>query len=426
MQFDRRWLIPLLLFGANTFNYVDRTALSVAGPILAKEFGFGPEILGVIFSCFFYSYIICILPMGLLIDRLGARTVITAGMFVWSVASTLTGMVTGLAGLIGARLFLGVGESSSYPAANRIIREWAPRNERGIMVAIFNAGSTAGSAAGIFAAALLIGAFGWRASFYILGALTLAWTLVWWAVYRSPEQAAWLSETERTHIVTQREPETDDLIHEMQLKMLLRCPTMWGLLLVQGFQTYSLYLFLTWLPSYLANVRHLQLLQVGWLGMLPYLVSMLSGIVVGAVSDRMLKGKDLSTGVRRKLMMVLMALASCIVFVPFASSLVVMECLVITAIACGIGANSLNFALASDMIYDPKSAGTVFGLVVLGGNVFGFMAPLLTGFIISTTHEYTLSFVLAGALLVAAIGITWVLVRRPLQPGVAAVVRAHA
>jgi MFS family permease len=67
MQPDRRWLIPLLLFGANTFNYVDRTALSVAGPILAKEFGFGPEVLGIIFSCFFYSYILCILPMGILI-----------------------------------------------------------------------------------------------------------------------------------------------------------------------------------------------------------------------------------------------------------------------------------------------------------------------------------------------------------------------
>ena len=416
MQFDRRWLIPLLLFGANTFNYIDRTALSVAGPILAKEFGFGPEVLGLIFSCFFYSYIICILPMGLLIDRFGARVVITSGMFVWSAASALTATVTGLAGLIGARLLLGVGESSSYPAANRIIREWAPRRERGIMIAIFNAGSTAGSAAGIFAAAVLISLFGWRPSFYILGILTLVWTIIWWAVYRSPEQARWLSEQERSHIITQREPETDDLIHEMQLKILLQSPTMWGLLLVQGFQTYSLYLFLTWLPSYLANVRHLQLLQVGWLGMLPYLVSMVSGIIVGAVSDRMLKGKDLSTGVRRKLMMVLMLLASCIVFVPFADNLVVMECLIITAIACGIGANSLNFALAADMIYDPKSAGTVFGLVVLGGNVFGFLAPILTGVIISVTREYTLSFVLAGILLIVAMATTWVLVRHPLQP----------
>jgi MFS family permease len=363
---------------------------------------------------------------AILIDRFGARAVITSGMFVWSAASTLTGMVTGLAGLVAARLFLGVGEASSYPAGNRIIREWAPRGERGIMIAIFNAGSTAGSAAGIFAAAMLIGIFGWRASFYILGALTLVWTILWWSFYRTPEQAKWLSEKERRHIVTQREPETDDLIHEMQLKLLLRTPTMWGLLLVQGFQTYSLYLFLTWLPSYLTNVRHLQLFQVGWLGMLPYLVSMVSGILLGAVSDRMTKGKDLSTGVRRKFMMVLMLLASCIVFVPFAHSLAGMECLVIVAIACGIGANSLNFALASDMIYDPKSAGTVFGLVVLGGNVFGFLAPILTGVIISLTHEYTLSFAIAGALLIVAIGITWTLVRRPLQPGAADEVRAHA
>lgn len=419
MKIDRRWLIPLLLFGANIFNYVDRTALSVAGPIIAKEFGFGPEVLGLIFSCFFYSYILCILPMGLLIDRFGARLVITSGMFAWSVASTLTGLVAGLPSLIGARLLLGIGESSSYPAANRIIREWAPRGERGIMTAIFNAGSTAGSAAGIFGTALLITALGWRMSFYVLGIVTFVWTVLWWALYRPPEQAKWLSEPERRHILEQREPPTDELVHEMQLKLLLRSPPMWGLLLTQGFQTYSLYLFLTWLPSYLQNVRHLPLFQVGWLGMLPYLVSMVSGIVVGAVSDRMLRGRDLSTGVRRKLMMVLMLLASCIVFVPFASNLVVMEILVITAIACGIGANSLNFALAADLIYDPRSAGTVFGLVVLGGNVFGFLAPILTGVIIALTREYTLSFVLAGVLLIAAIAVTWTMVRRPLQPHVA-------
>ena len=125
-------------------------------------------------------------------------------------------------------------------------------------------------------------------------------------------------------------------------------------------------------------------------------------------------------------MIVLMLLASCIVFVPFAQNLILMECLVITAIACGIGANSLNFALAADMIYDPKSAGTVFGLVVLGGNLFGFLAPILTGIIISLTHEYTLSFVLAGALLIVAMGITWVLVRRPLQPRTRREIGAHA
>jgi ACS family glucarate transporter-like MFS transporter len=418
MKIDRRWLIPLILFAANSINYIDRTALSVAGPVLGKEFGFGPEVMGVVFSCFFYSYILCILPMGLLIDRFGARAVITTGMFIWSGASAVTGLVTGLGTLICARLALGVGESSSYPAANRIIREWAPRGERATMTAIFNVGSTLGSAAGIFFAALLITSFGWRFTFYVLGSLTFVWAVVWSAVYRTPEKARWLSERERRYIVEQREPPTDDHVHEMELKALLRCPSMWGLLITQGFQTYSGYLFLTWLPSYLQNVRHLALMQVGWLGMLPYLVSMVSGIVVGAASDRMMRGRDLSTGVRRKLMIVLMLISTCIMFVPFATSLVVMELLIITAIACGIGANSLNFALAADLIYDPKSAGTVFGLVVLGGNVFGFLAPILTGFIISLTHAYTLSFVLAGALLYIACGLTWFLVRRPLQPRV--------
>jgi nitrate/nitrite transporter NarK len=152
------------------------------------------------------------------------------------------------------------------------------------------------------------------------------------------------------------------------------------------------------------------------LATLPYVVTTIGMIAVGHISDRLLKGADLAAGARRHLMIALMLLSTCIVYVPFARDLVMMEIVIVASVLLATAANSLNYALAGDMCFDKNSAGTVFALLVLGGNGFGFVAPMLTGFIIAKTHEYTLSFALAAALLVAGMAISWLMVRRPLQP----------
>ena len=421
----KRWLVIAVLFIANTINYVDRVNISVAGPDIARSFGLGPEAMGVVFSCFFYSYLLLILPMGLLTDRYGAGGIMGTGMLVWALGSAATGVAPTLATLIGARLLLGVGEASSYPAGNRILREWAPRNERGIMVCIFSAGSTAGPALGIMLTSYLISFLDWRTAFLIVAGFTLAWAFVWFAFYRSPEQASWLGDAERAHIIATREPAAVGPICAMSLGSLLRRRVMWGLLITHGCQVYSIYLFLTWLPSYLRNVRHLNLFNAGWLATMPYIVTTVGLVLLGLLSDRMTRGKDLSRGSRRWLMIATMVLASCVLFVPLAENIYVMEALVIAAVMFSTAANTLNFAVAAHLIYDKRSAGAVFGLLVLGGNSFGFLAPILTGFIIARTQEYTLSFALAAALLLCGIVVTWTLVREPLQPADKALEPSH-
>lgn len=421
----KRWIVIFALFVANAINYIDRVNVSVSGSEIAKTFHLGPGELGIVFSCFFYVYVLLILPMGLLTDRYGARVVMTAGMFIWAVGSVATGYAGNVVELLLARLLLGVGESSSYPAGNRIVREWAPRNERGVMVAIFNAGSTLGPAIGILGTSALLSYFDWRTVFYLVGAGTLVWAIIWWALYRTPEQAAWLSAPERAHVLKGRDEQRADAIQAMSLMSLLKQRVMWGLLLTHGCQVYSIYLFLTWLPTYLRNVRHMDLMQAGWFGMLPYLVAGVGGIAFGVLSDYLVRGKDLSTGARRKMMIVLMILACSVVFVPFAENLWVLEILLVASVTFASTANALNYALAGDLIHDKASAGVTYGVLVLGGNVFGLAAPLLTGFIISATGQYTLSFLLAALLLFAGIVVTWTMVRRPLQPVEAAPLRSR-
>lgn len=416
MDHKKRWLIAIGLFIANAINYIDRVGISVAVPEMARAFGLGPAGTGLVLSAFFYTYILLIVPMGLLTDRFGARVVMLVGMAIWAVGTLGTGLATGVTMLMIARLVLGIGESSSYPTSNRIIREWAPRSERAAMVSIFSAGASAGPAIGILGVSALLTAVSWRTSFFVLTALTAVFALVWLFVYRAPEKALWLHRSERDYILTQREPETAGQVHGMSIKDILKLPVMWGLMLTHGCQVYSIYLFLTWLPSYLRNVRHMDLGNSGWFGMIPYLVSVVGVIALGAVSDRLVRGHNLATGHRRIFMIVLMLLATCVLFVPFAENLWLLEALLIASVVFAQAANTLNYAVAGDLIYDRSSAGTVFGLLSLGGNLFGFVAPMLTGYVIERTHEYTLSFVIAGLLLVVGSVVTWVLVRRPLQP----------
>ena len=233
-----RWLLVALLFVADTINYIDRVNISVAEPEIARQFGLGPEAMGIVFSCFFscffYSYTLLVLPMGLLTDRFGARFVMSAAMVIWALGSLATGSASSFALLIAARLLLGVGESSSYPSCNRIIREWAPRGERATMVSIFNSGAVAGPAIGILATAALISHFDWRTSFYIAAGLTFLFTLFWMVFYRSPEQARWLHPTERDHILAERDAPRAEAVHAMPFRALLQQRVMWGLPLTQG------------------------------------------------------------------------------------------------------------------------------------------------------------------------------------------------
>ena len=113
-------------------NYVDRVALSVASKPIAEEFGLSPVTMGYLFSSFLWTYLLCLIPMGILVDRLGTKTINAAGITLWSAATMLTGASWSFVSLIGTRLAMGVGEATTFPAGGRVVREWIPAGERGL------------------------------------------------------------------------------------------------------------------------------------------------------------------------------------------------------------------------------------------------------------------------------------------------------
>lgn len=413
---NRRWLIYVLLFLLVMINYMDRSALSVAANPIKTEFALSSTQLGFVLSAFLWSYLICLVPAGILTDRFGTRKINAISIAVWSLATIAVGVVRGLGALIGVRLLMGIGESSTYPAAGRVLREWAPRRERGRVTAVYNSGAYAGPALGAILAAALITHVGWQLMFVIMGALGLLWLVPWLLFFRDPARARWLSDSEREMILEERsqDREADQSAPKGSVLSLLRYRSMWGIALVQSAAVYTQYLFLTWLPGYLEDAHHLSILSSGAFTAIPYVVAVVVGIGLGIVFDQIVRRRTDPARTRRLLVAVCLLASSVVLLTPLVSNVALIVILISVSMTSISAAVATNLALLGDLLRSRHLAARANSIAMIGGNVFGTIAPIVTGFIVDTTDSYNSAFVVAGLLLLAGVVIALTLPRAPI------------
>jgi MFS family permease len=414
----KRFIIYAALFTLISINYIDRVALSVAAGPISAELGLTPVRLGYLLSSFLWPYVLLLLPMGIAADRYGARMVAGLGMAAWSLATICTGLANGASAILATRIAMGAAESSSYPAGARIIRDWAPRPERGLATSIMNSGSYAGPAVGAALVGWLISIFGWRTSFLVVGAVGFVWLIAWFAWYNKPEDAKFIDDAERNKILGEREADksaTSSVVESGGTLGLFRSLTMLGLCLTQGCAVYTQYFFLTWLPSYLENVKHLTVLKSGLFTAAPYAIAVVCCIIMGSVSDRWLKQYGVASGRRRYMVMIAMVGAAIVLLAPFVDNIYLIMALVTLSLIGLSTAISLNITLTGDLLQSPKDAAKAVGILTIGGNIFGTLAPIVTGYIISITGGYDGAFVLAGCLLIMGAIACLTMTRRPIE-----------
>jgi MFS family permease len=416
---NRRAWIYVFLFFLSAINYLDRAALSVSGNSISRELGIDQVALGYMFSSFLWLYVVCLVPMGILVDRFGGRAVNAGGIAVWSAATVVTGLAASLPALIATRMVMGGGEATSYPAAGRVIREWVPARERALATTIFNSGAYFGPAVGGLLLAWLVTVAGWRMTFFVCGAIGFVWLAAWLAWYRLPEHATWLGDEERRMILRERPPASaaTDSAPGMGIWQLLRAPSMRGLMLTQGCAVYTQYLFLTWLPSYLQTARGLTVLKSGVLMMLPYLGAVVLSVLLGRISDRILTERSVGEGRRRMMVALSLLGASVILLTPAVGNVYVILLLIMVALSGVASAVGLNISLLNDVLRSAPDVGRANGLLILGGNIFGILAPVATGYVIQATGSYNYAFLIAGMLLVCGALASILLTRTPIEPG---------
>jgi len=417
MAWRRGW-ISVFLFTLAMINYVDRVALSVAAKPIAEEFGLSPVAMGYLFSSFLWSYLLFLIPMGILVDRFGSKATNAAGIALWSAATMMTGAAWSYASLVATRLAMGVGEASTFPAGGRVVREWIPAGERGLTNAIFMAGTQAGPAVGALLVAWILSHLGWRLSFVVVGAIGFIWLVAWLVWFDQPERVRWLGETERRKILAERAADTQALgrrTGSRRILQLLRTRTMWGLALSEGCAVYTQYLFLTWLPSYLQTTRQLTVLKTGMFTALPYAGAAVLGILLGRLSDRMLSATGVGEGRRRNMGVVMMLSSAVILFTPFVENVWMLLALFTLSLTGMATAISLNFSLVNDLLRNPEDSGKAMSILIVGGNAFGIAAPIVTGYVIERTGNYNWAFGIAGLLLLSGALILLTMTRRPIE-----------
>ena len=405
------------MFTLTAINYMDRVVLSVAAPQIASEFSLSAVELGYLFSGFIWSYLATTLLWGVALDRFGVRKANTVGMTVFTLATIASGATWGYVSLFATRLIMGAGEGSSFPANGKTIREWIPAGERGLAATIQGAGPYAGPALGALFTAWVISISGWRVAFLATGSLGLIWLAAWRLFYDVPEQANFISASERSKILAERNAGTGSRMVRVStggLRMLLRSQSMWGLLLVQGLNGYTQFLFLTWLPTYLRATKGFALASSGLLTAVPYLGAAIVSIAIGLLSDRLLRGRDLNRGSRRVVIATAMLSAAVILLLPWVNDILAIEVLITIALAGSATCSAMNVALTNDLLRNSADIGRATGLLFTGGNAIALTAPIATGYIVAFTGSYNLSFDIAGVLLVAGTIIVLTMTKKPI------------
>jgi ACS family glucarate transporter-like MFS transporter len=411
-------------------SYLDRINLSIAGNSISAEYGLSKVQLGYVYSSYLWTYLIVLIPFGLAVDRIGSRFLGGASLLVWSIGGAMTGAVTGLVPLFAARMVLGVGESAGYPVGGRVVEEWAPRSERGRASSWLNGGAYAGMAIGALIVGPIVSAWGWQASFFITGVLGVVFALSWWRFYRTPGQARWLTPEERELIRSDAgtgDPAvTPASVAEApepvlsSIRGLMRSPTMWGLALTQGCAGYTLYLFMTWLPSYLADDRGLSTVQSSTFTAVPYGAAVILGLLLGRFSDRLLRGPSSGLGMRRRLIAACMVCSAVVLAAPAVSQTWLLLVLFSISLTCVSTSMGLAIALTTELLEDRRRVGAAVSFLIFGGNLFGLLAPIVTGYVVSGTGTFSAAFLLAGVLLLIGCGTVLTLTRRPIERQVTA------
>ena len=415
-QKKRIW-IYVFLFTLTLINYVDRVSLSVASHALKEEFNISPIAMGYLFSSFVWLYFIALIPMGYLVGRYGPKSVNSYGIGVWSIATVCTAFATGFTSLISCRLIMGAGEATTYPAGARVVRDWMPVRERGLATAVFHSGSLVGPAVGAIGFGWLITSFGWRLAFVVAGAIGFVWLAAWLKWYQHPSKAPWLSADELAEITADAATESAraPVVPALGFRGLVRSRTMWAIGLSHGCAVYATYFFLTWLPTYLQTEKGLTVMTSSFYTAIPYLGAAVLAIVIGRVSDMVVKPQSAAKGQRRFVVGTVLVASSAIFLVPLLTSTWAILLVITLSLATCASAVSLNLSLVNDLVRSGEDVGTAAGFITAVGNLFGLLAPIATGYFVASAGGFAMAFTVVGALLILGAALSVLGANRPVQ-----------
>ncbi len=284
-----RHLLIVGTFALSLLLYIDRIAISAAKDGITSDLALTDTQFGWVLSIFALGYALFQTPSGMLADKMGPRKVLTSVVIFWSVFTAATGAAVNFVTLMIYRFLFGAGEAGAFPGISRAVYSWVPLKERGLINGINFSGSRIGGALALVMMPPFIAYFGWRGSFYILGAIGIVWAALWWLWFRDrPEEKAGISPKELQYIQENRQEALDDASGNTAppLRTMLGTRNMWIIMAQYVCSNFTFFFTLTWLYPYIREQYGLDIQTAGLLAAAPLIGGAFGNWFSGWLVDR--------------------------------------------------------------------------------------------------------------------------------------------
>ncbi|MEO9469782.1 MFS transporter [Parasphingorhabdus sp.] len=415
-----RWAIVSLVALATIINYIDRGALGFLWPEISDDLGLTKTDYAIILNVFTFAYAFGQTLFGKIFDWIGTRLGFVLAIGVWSLATVLHAVATGLASFAVFRAILGVSEAGNWPGATKANAEWFPINERALAQGIFNSGAAIGGIVSAPIIGILFVFLGsWQATFIAIGLLGFLWLVPWLLVYKSgPDTHPWLSEEERQYIITgQRNQDTNEVAtYAPDSKEILSRKESWGVIMASFFLDPIWWLFIGWLPLYLNETYGFGVEEIAIYAWIPYVGAMFGAWFGGLLAQNRIKAGWTVNKTRKSvitlggLIMLVFLLLTTQAATPFVAVMLM------AAILFGFQTAVGNIQTLPSDFYSGKSVGSLAGfagtaakLAVVGLN---FLIPIIT------VNSYVPAFIVGAGLAIMTVVSVLILCPdiKPLKP----------
>lgn len=376
-----RWVIIGLIFLATVINYIDRSTLAIMWPSISEDLGMDKSDYAIILNIFMVAYALGQTISGKLFDKVGTRIGYVLAIGIWGISSFMHAFARGIGSFGLFRSVLGLAEAGNWPGAVKSNAEWFPIKERAIAQGLFNAGASIGSVIAPPLIAVLWVAFGWKITFMIVGSFGVLWIIPWVLINKAgPKKHPWVTDEERKYIAEgQNKLDNEPQAKGLSFKEILSHRESWAVLIGRLFLEPLWWLFVGWMPLYLADVYGFNVKEVGFFAWIPYV-----GAAIGSVSGGYFSGRLISRGASvnraRKSAIIIggvlmfLGLIATILFGDTPGKFVGIVAVVLFGFQFAIG----NIQTIPSDLFSGKSVGSLAGL---GGTV-GVFAVIIMNFLV--------------------------------------------
>jgi MFS family permease len=354
-------------------------------------YNISPEAMGFVLSGYSWSYLAGLPLIGIIVDRFGPLLVMGFGSIVWGLSTLALPLTTTVVGLFIMRALFGLGHCMMIPAGAVSVRDWVGTHHRALAVGLIFSGGTIGLAVGSPSVSFLLQNRGWETPFYVGGAATLLFTVLWFTLYpKETPPGRSLSEEKGD------EPKTEKI--RVPWLALLRHRTTWGMVFSQVGYLYVYFFFITWLPGYLRIERGMTILDTGIVASLPFLMGIAGTVGGGWLGDFLIRSGVSKNSARKG--MIVGGMMGATLFVV-AAAFTAQTWLAVTLLTLCMGSLRMTTASSNSLSIDlaPKNAlASLASIQSIGGNIGGLMAPILTGYIVGATGSFVGTLVFAGGM----------------------------